>query len=132
MATVAEKLQLTLNSKNSIKQALEKNNVSTDGKVFSEYGDLVDKAINSEWPEILYSFSSGINNHWVRLELPYDFKVRLEAPEYLFVNDMVSYRIGDSGDWMKDAEVHLGKANDNIFITCTGGGNGGYLHITRA
>ncbi len=130
MATVAEKLQLTLNSKNSIKQALEKNNVSTDGKVFSEYGDLVDKAINSGWPEILYSFDSGIHDHWVGLELPYDFKIRVEASEYMFANDQVSYRIGDPGDLIKDAEVHLGKANDSIHITCTGGS--GHLHITRA
>ena len=132
MATVAEKLQLTLNSKNSIKQALEKNNVSTDGKVFSEYGDLVDKAINSGWPEIVYSFASSDNKRWIRLELPYDFKIRVEASEYMFANDQVAYRIGDSGDWIKDAEVHLGKANDYIQITNTNGSDSGYLHITRA
>lgn len=130
MATVAEKLQLTLNSKNSIKQALEKNNVSTDGKVFSDYGDLVDKAINSGWPEILYSFSSGMYRRFINVELPYDFKIRLEASEYDLANNNVSYTIGYEGDPIKDTEVHTGKANDGIYLSSSA--NSGYLHITRA
>lgn len=131
MATVAEKLQLTLNSKNSIKQALEKNNVSTDGKVFSDYGDLVDKAINSEWPEILYSFSSGLHVNWIRIELPYDFKVYLDTSDYNITNKKVCYRIGLESDDNYDTEVHTGKANDYIYITSSSS-EGGYLHITRA
>lgn len=131
MATVAEKLQLTLNSKNSIKQALEKNNVSTDGKVFSDYGDLVDKAINSGWPEILYSFSSGLSKTYTHLELPYDFKVYLDTSDYNITNKKVGYRIGYETDDIYDTEVHLGKANDSIYITSSSS-QGGYLHITRA
>jgi hypothetical protein len=128
MATVAEKLQLTLNSKNSIKEALEKNNVSTDGKVFSDYGDLVDKAINSGWPEIVYTVSSSTK--YVDIALPYDFKIYLEANDTEVAAGKVYYTLNDTE--IKDTEIHLAKANSSISYAYPYPGVGGYLHITRA
>lgn len=136
MATVAEKLQLTLNSKNGIKQALEKNNVSTDGKVFSEYGDLVDKAINSGWPEILYTFSSNDSSeHWLSIDLPYDFNIWMDISDYAISHNQAYIKIETAPNTQKynqycDKEVHQGSAGASVYY-CTFSPTI-HLHITRA
>lgn len=135
MATVAEKLQLTLNSKNSIKQALEKNNVSTDGKVFSEYGDLVNKAINSGWPEILYTFGSGDGDHWLAIDFPYDFNIWMDISDYAISHNQAYIKIETGKNTGKynqycDKEVHQGSAGADIQYHSSSPTV--HLHITRA
>lgn len=60
MATLGEKLQLTLNIKNNIKQALEDNNVSTTNKTFEDYPTLINDNLSKVHKLLLFSTSTAI------------------------------------------------------------------------
>lgn len=45
MTKLGEKLQLTLESKIKIKETLEAHGVSTDGKTFADFADLIDTTL---------------------------------------------------------------------------------------
>jgi hypothetical protein len=45
MTKFGEKLQLTLENKNKIQETLEAHGVSTDGKTFADFADLIDTTL---------------------------------------------------------------------------------------
>lgn len=80
MATLSEKLQLTLDTKNGIKKVLEDNDISLTDKTFADYPEVIKDNLGGGMKMLLYSGGSTLfwsSNQQMRLYQP--FKVTVSA-----------------------------------------------------
>ena len=80
MATLSEKLQLTLDTKNGIKKVLEDNDISLTDKTFADYPTVIKDNLGGGMKMLLYSGGSTLfwsSDQSMRLYQP--FKVTVSA-----------------------------------------------------